>query len=881
MKNNGLLDFYQQILENFDLAKYKRQVTRINVLEPVFSKYSNQDLRDKTVQLKTLLMSETRATSNVVEEAFALVREASKRVLGLRHFDVQIIGGLVINDDKIAEMKTGEGKTLASILPAFLNALYGKGVHIITVNEYLAQRDSQYTGQLHNFLGLSVGLVTETMSSVEKKKNYYCDITYVTNSELGFDYLRDNLVQNAEGVVQRSLFYCVIDEIDSVLIDDASTPLIIAGSPTSLDDGLTEKYIKSTRVANILKRDKHYKTEEKTKSVLFSDAGISMCETCLGIERSEMYSLPDPFWFIILNAIKAKEFYRRNRNYIIDANLEIVILDEFTGRALEGRRWSEGMQQAMESKERLTISGLTPPQASISYQNLFLLYERLSGMSGTAATEKQEFSTIYDLPVVVIPTNKPGRRIDFSDSVYTKQLYKWQGVINECRDMYRVGRPVLIGTKTITASERVADFLKSQNIPYQLLNARPENSRRESEIIAQAGCESTVTIATNMAGRGTDIILGGNSQYFASTTIATFVENINFSNASMNSALRNYHQEYVRSLQSSNEKKLDLNLRRLRKFYNLVLYKKSLLTQKNRKTVLRLGGLHVIGTERHESRRIDNQLRGRAGRQGEPGSSRFFTSLDDDLLRQFGSEALQNFYSRLGVPEDIPLQSNTLTTQLDQAQQKVENSFFDARKRLFDYDQVLNSQRNCVYSERTRQVQSPDLPNLVRTSLKLTIDDLFKCTLLSKFFTSKSGNGISNLSKQEIREIFYEILEIPLMPYPFSDNSMTEQISKVSIELKSLSNTSLFLAYANSSRPIPLFVNKIASNVTLRELDTVWSNHLQRMSALKELTQWSAYGRRNPLTEYKRLSFYYFLQMINIFQQKVLQAVPVLFESIV
>jgi preprotein translocase subunit SecA len=494
-------------------------VARINALESEFSAYTNFELQSKTTELKTRLLKQGKS-SLLIEEAFALARESSKRVLGLRHFDVQLLGGLVINEDKIAEMKTGEGKTLVSILPAFFNALYEQGVQIITVNEYLAARDSQFTAPVHRLLGLNVGLVTESMGPLEKQASYNCDITYVTNSELGFDYLRDNLVQTPGAIVQRSLFYCIIDEIDSILIDDASTPLIISGITRQPDNELKKRYRRATHLANFLDRNKHYTAEERTKSILFTDEGISVVENCLETDTDELYMTANPFWFLLLNAIKAKEFYALNRNYLIDpSSYKIVILDEFTGRALQGRRWSDGLQEAIEAKENLNIDGGTPPLASISYQNLFLLYNRLSGMSGTAQTEKQEFKTIYNLATVTIPTNKPSNRTDYPDFVYIRQVYKWKAVISDCKDMHFLRRPLLVGTKTITTSERIANLLLQINVPYQLLNARPKNFVRESKIIAQAGCKGIVTIATNMAGRGTDIALGGNPQYFATAEI--------------------------------------------------------------------------------------------------------------------------------------------------------------------------------------------------------------------------------------------------------------------------------------------------------------------------------------------------------------------------
>ena len=488
------------------ISKYDPQIRQINLIGESLKKLTDEDLRKKADVLKQRARNDEPVDS-LVNESFALVREASDRVLGLRHFNVQLIGGLVLNEGKIAEMKTGEGKTIVALLPTFLNALYGKGAHVITVNDYLARRDSEFVGQVHRFLGLSVGLIQENMTPEERKANYLCDIVYVTNNELGFDYLRDNMAFTPEEMVQRPFFYCVIDEVDSILIDEARTPLIISGP----SEAPTEKYFQTAKIATSLKREIHYLVDEKTQNVTLTNEGILFCEQVLGI--IDLYNPSEPWISYILNSVKAKELFEKNKNYIINENKEITIVDEFTGRTMVGRRWSDGLHQAVEAKENVPIQDENQTLASITYQNLFLLYKKLSGMTGTAKTEEGEFDKIYNLNVVQIPTNTPIKRKDFSDLIYKNQYIKWRAIAQECLEMYNLGRPVLIGTTTIEKSELLAALLTEYQVPYRLLNARPENVESESEIVAQAGCKSAVTIATNMAGRGTDIVLGGNPKF--------------------------------------------------------------------------------------------------------------------------------------------------------------------------------------------------------------------------------------------------------------------------------------------------------------------------------------------------------------------------------
>ena len=644
------------------LTKYDQLVNQINALEKEFNNLTDTQLRDYTTQLKVDLCNGVKSNDQITTEAFALVREATMRVLGLRHFDVQLVGGLILNEGKIAEMKTGEGKTLVALLPTFLNALYGEGVHVVTVNDYLARRDAESVGQVHTFLGLSVGLIQEDMEFEERKKNYACDVIYVTNNELGFDYLRDNMAFTVDEIVQRPFFYCVVDEVDAILIDEARTPLIISG-PSKAP---TQKYLRTTKLVDTLRKDIHYSVDEKNQNATLLEEGLAFCEQALG--TSDLYNVEDPWIPYILNSVKAKELFVRNTHYIANEENEIIIVDEFTGRTMIGRRWSDGLHQAVEAKEGLPIQDESQTLASITYQNLFLLYSKLSGMTGTAKTEEVEFEKIYNLQVIPVPTNRSIQRKDFPDLIYKNQYLKWQAIANECLEMYNLGRPVLVGTTTIEKSELLAALLTEYQLPYRLLNARPENIESESEIIAQAGCKNAITIATNMAGRGTDIVLGGNPKsrtlsrfqkfisYSKSLTVADQVDLSSDELSTLSKLFKDiqfpdYIYTYAQALEyleSNSDLPVQLSEELKSNYLRLSESDKNIAVA-DRSTVQNLGGLHVIGTERHESRRIDNQLRGRSGRQGDPGSSRFFLSLEDKLLRIFGGDKISGLMQNMGV----------------------------------------------------------------------------------------------------------------------------------------------------------------------------------------------------------------------------------------
>jgi preprotein translocase subunit SecA len=838
------------------LSKYNSQLRQINSLGETFKKYTDSELREKTTELKQRLVNDPSNKESVTNEAFALVREASDRVLGLRHFDVQIIGGLVLDEGKIAEMKTGEGKTLVALLPTFFNALYGKGTHVITVNDYLARRDSEDVGQVHSFLGLSVGLIQENMTPEERKINYDCDVVYVTNNELGFDYLRDNMAYNVGELVQRPFFYCVIDEVDSILIDEARTPLIISGASKAP----TEKYSQTAKLSATLKRDIHYDVDEKQQNVALTDEGVSFCEQALGIV--DLYSPNEPWISYVLNSIKAKELFQRNKNYIINEEGEVIIVDEFTGRTMAGRRWSDGLHQAVEAKENVSIQDESQTLASISYQNLFLLYTKLSGMTGTAKTEEGEFEKIYNLNVVQVPTNRTIQRKDFSDLIYKNQYIKWRAIAQECLEMYNIGRPVLIGTTTIEKSELLAALLSEYQIPYRLLNARPENVESESEIVAQAGCKKAVTIATNMAGRGTDILLGGNPTFLTNTVIKDIFETgkINDSTLKVPSfdlvKFSDKYQTLLKQPLSELDKVDDPEVLEYISFYKNVLDQKKLSAKKEGEDIKKFGGLHVIGTERHESRRIDNQLRGRAGRQGDPGSSRFFLCLEDKLLRIFGGDQILNVMQNIGFDDSTPIQSPILNNSLESAQKKVEAFYYDTRKQLFEYDQALNMQRNCVYTERRRMFEQQNLRDWLIEYAETSLDDLY--TRLNTFKDEKTISYLT-LKLQNLLGVPFQLklsdTETNLTTYL----SFFQQQIEITYDLKELEMECIEKG----------LLREIEKSFILQQIDYSWMEHLQKITFLRDSIRWRAYGQKDPLTEYKKEAFNYFLIMLARIRHRV------------
>ena len=841
---------------------YLQTVNKINKLEESISKLTDGDLQEKTKYFIDKISS-GQNSENLLPEVFAVAREASKRTLGLRHFDVQIIGGLILNEGKIAEMKTGEGKTLVAVLPAYLNALTGKGVHIVTVNDYLANRDASYVGQIHRFLGLSVGLIQQNMTQQDRKLNYLKDITYVTNSELGFDYLRDNMATQLGDIVQRPFYFSILDEVDSILIDEARTPLIISGSGETPD----KKYTIADEIARVLTRNLHYEVDEKARNIILTEEGVIKVEESLNTK--DLYDLEDPWAPYIFNSVKAKELFIKDIHYIVRDG-EIFIVDEYTGRIMIGRRWSDGLHQAIEAKEKVSIQNETQTLASITYQNFFLLYPKLSGMTGTAKTEELELDKIYGLEVNCVPTHRKMVRKDFSDLVYKNQYTKWKSIADECLDFYTLGRPVLIGTTSVEKSELLSSLLKEYGVPHNLLNAKPENLKREAEIIAQAGRKGAVTIATNMAGRGTDILLGGNAEYMAKTMLKCFVNSIFFGielEKTLDSEfhdLCNFLSSRIKSSmvsESELENILSIACEKvftdnslvivLRAMYFILLEKYQKNISQERSEVLNLGGLHVIGTERHESRRIDNQLRGRSGRQGDPGSSRFFLSLEDNLLRIFGGDRIVKLMDSLKVDDEIPIESSLLNKSLESAQKKVEVYYYDARKQLFDYDEVLNYQRQAIYSERRRILESSNLRDWVLQYAETTILDYLN------LYLEKSDFSINEKNK-----LLIKVESLLGLPYAIDRKAFSNYSFE---EMKEALFKQIRLAYDLKESQIDLIENglmrELERSFLLQKIDSAWKEHLQQINTLRENIGWRGYGQKDPLIEYKNEAYNLFVSM--------------------
>jgi preprotein translocase subunit SecA len=858
--------------KNSITKKYQNLVNQINNFEDKFQTLTDNELRVESFKLKKRYQ-ESKNLNSLIGESFALTREASLRTLGLRHFDVQLIGGLVLNNQKIAEMKTGEGKTLVATLSASLNALTGKGVHIITINDYLASRDHASMGQIYSLLGLSTGLIQDDMSKFERKKNYNTDITYVTNYEVTFDFLRDNMALNLNDVTLRPFNYCIIDEVDSVLIDEAQTPLILSDKLETPVD----KYIIAAEITDYLKPKVHYTVDEKNKSIILTDKGSQQIEKILEIQ--DLYDPRDPWIPYVINAIKAYSLFINNVHYITQNN-RIVIVDEFTGRIMPDRRWGDGLHQAIEAKEKLPIRQKSETQAEITYQNFFLLYPKLSGMTGTGKTAEIEFEKIYKLSVDEIPTAKPTLRKDLADLVYKDQFLKWNAISKICNKVSSTGQPILIGTTTIEKSEMLAELLNEYKLPYQLLNAKPENVRRESEIVAQAGKKGSITIATNMAGRGTDIILGGNITFNVQKElydILTFSrnymisKNVNVFKSSLKTQLKCNSQKFLSVLFSILADPLFLKLsdieilRALKENDKIsvpnISYQCSikflideLKTHYNKyqkqenQIVKNLGGLFIVGTERNDSRRVDNQLRGRCGRQGDPGTSRFFLSLDDNLLRLFGGSKIQTFLESQML-DDSPLESKILTKSLDSAQQKVEERAYQQRKNLFDYDEVLNKQRKVIYLERTGILNKQSLQTNI-----IAYGEQMITNILLKMRTEKS-------STKEIISLFEGLFGKNLIVNSNNDPLVFQQY---------LFNE-FWLAYQAKINELNIHGDGICEGmertVSLVNIDTIWREHLQEMSLLREAVGWRGYGQQNPLYEYKKDALAFFSKQAEIFRQ--------------
>jgi preprotein translocase subunit SecA len=848
--------------------KYKTLISEINALESYVKTLTDSELRNKTIHLKKQYQEE-RNLNALIAESFAITREASSRTLGLRHFDVQLIGGLVLNSGKIAEMRTGEGKTLVATLPAYLNALTTKGVHIVTVNEYLANRDQTSMGQIYRFLGLNTGLIQEKMMTSERRQNYDADITYVTNNELGFDYLRDNMALNIRDVVLRPFNYCIVDEVDSVLIDEAQTPLIIANSvKTSID-----KYIIASEITDYLEVNTHFEIDEKNKNVILTNQGALQIEEILGIQ--DLYNPRDPWIPYVINAIRASSLFFRDVHYILQNN-QIVIVDEFTGRIMPDRRWSDGLHQAVEAKEGVPIRQTTETTASITYQNFFLVYPKLSGMTGTAKTAEVEFDKIYNLPVEEIPTARPNLRRDLPDRIYKDEFSKWNAIAKECKSISKVEQPILIGTTTVEKSEMLGQLLNEYQLPYQLLNARPENVRRESEIVAQAGKKGSITIATNMAGRGTDIILGGNIQFKVRKDLYNILVSYKYQKKQnksngifpLSKKLIGTSQRFLSVLNTliNDDKFLNLSDVEILKILNeselvripkisyqcsikflineLINFEKK--TQKLENTIVKnLGGLYIIGTERNDSRRIDNQLRGRCARQGDPGTSRFFLSIEDKLIRLFGDSKLENVL-KSQLLDDLPLESKLVTKILDSAQKRIEERNYELRKNLFDYDDILNKQRNVVYYERRKILESESVRAKILAYGEQVISEIVEELQEKTFIPSQIIFRLENLLgtnlllnlQSKFNFDFNNFDPLELQMYLFQEFWISYEAKVVELEIQHLG-----------------LIREFERTLILIYMDREWKEHLQKMSLLRDAVGWRKYGQRDPLSEYKEEAY--------------------------
>ena len=838
-----------------ELKKIEPIVDKIEEIEKTLASLSDDELREKTNEFKQRLQK-GETLEDILPEAYAVVAEASSRVLGMRHFRVQLIGGIVLHQGRIAEMKTGEGKTLVATLPIYLNALEGKGVHLITVNDYLAKRDSVWMGKLYKFLGLSVGLVVSGMNHEQKKKAYAADITYGTNNEFGFDYLRDNMAMSKNDMVQRDLNYAIVDEIDSILIDEARTPLIISGMVDRKSDlyERANKFAKNLKAKVIVENNDRifddddnkydYIVDLKAKTVALTETGTKKAEEFFGIEDlSDISNLAISHH--INQAIRAYGIMKKDTDYIVRDG-QVLIVDEFTGRIMQGRRYSDGLHQAIEAKENVKIASESQTLATITFQNYFRLYHKLAGMTGTAKTEEDEFKGIYKLDIVEIPTNKEVIRKDLHDVIYKTQKAKYNAIVEDVKESYEKGQPVLVGTVSIDKSEIISNLLKKQNIPHQVLNAK--HHEKEAEIVAQAGKYKAVTIATNMAGRGTDIKLGGNLEYivkeelakkgYTSEVIEMAVTPIAYDNEEVKKA-----KEAIKEIEEKYEPELE--------------------DEKNK--VIEAGGLKIIGSERHESRRIDNQLRGRAGRQGDPGSSKFYISLEDDLMKLFGSDKMMTIVDALGLPEDMPIEQKMLTNTIESAQKKVEGRNFTIRKNVLEYDDVMNKQREIIYAQRKEVLNTDDISKIVmqlaRPKVKSIVDTYVSHadnidaidfttmnTMLSSLFAKEniiSKEDIEILDNENVENILMEKIE-----------KIYEDKHKEAKELKSEE-----------------ILNNIERFLILNTVNEKWMDHIDAISQLKEGIGLRAYGQTNPIEAYKIECFNMFEDLVSSIQEDATKAV--------
>ena len=835
---SGLLKKIFGTKNDREIKALTKEVEKINALESEYEKLSDEDLKNKTNIFKERLKN-GETLDDILVEAFATVREASKRVLGLRHYDVQLIGGIVLHQGKITEMKTGEGKTLVATCPVYLNALAGHGVHVITVNDYLAKRDRDQMSRLYGFLGLSSGVILNGLPTEQRKKSYNSDITYGTNSEFGFDYLRDNMVSSLDQKVQRELNFCIVDEVDSILIDEARTPLIISGAAEDKIKwyqisfqvvSMLNRSYETEKIKNIKEKKAmnipdekwgDYEVDEKSRVIVFTEKGVKRVEQILKIDNLYAPEYVELTHFLN-QALKAKELFKRDRDYLVRDNGEVVIIDEFTGRAMEGRRYSDGLHQAIEAKEGVKIASENQTLATITLQNYFRMYKKLSGMTGTAETEATEFMHTYGLEVIVIPTNLPVIRKDDADLVYKTKKEKINSIIDRIQGLYEKGQPVLVGTISIKSSEELSELLKKRKIPHNVLNAKYH--AKEAEIVAQAGRYKAVTIATNMAGRGTDIMLGGNPEFMALAEVG-----------------------------SRDDEK-----------FPEVLAKYQEQCREEKEKVLALGGLFILGTERHESRRIDNQLRGRSGRQGDPGESEFYLSLEDDLMRLFGSERVMVWMDRLKLPEGEPITHRMINSAIEKAQKKIEARNFGIRKNLLEFDDVMNKQRTTIYANRNKVLEIDNLKDTIMEMLHKNISEKVYEKFAPEMREDWDIDGLNEYLKD-----FYVYEEVDDKAYLRSTKE--EYIERI--------YNALVEQYNNKEAELGSdLMRKLEKHILFDVVDNRWRGHLKSLDALRESIYLRAYGQRDPVTEYKLISSQIFEEMIATIQE---QATSFLFKVVV
>ena len=818
----ALLDKILRAGEGRAVRNLEKIAAEVNAWEPAISAMSDLDLQFLTANFKVRLAAGDDLDS-LLPEAFAVVREAAKRTLGQRHYDVQIMGGAALHLGNIAEMRTGEGKTLVSTLPAYLNALTGKGVHIVTTNDYLAERDSEWMGRIHRFLGLKVGVILSNMSPAERREAYAADITYGTNNEFGFDYLRDNMAWSLEDCVQREHNFAIVDEVDSILIDEARTPLIISGPA----DKPTKWYVEFATIAEKLQRDVHYEIDEKKRNLSITEEGVTKVEEILGI--GNLYIAENtPMIGYLNNAVRAKELFKRDKDYVV-MNGELLIVDEHTGRVLSGRRYSEGLHQALEAKERIEIKDENQTLATITLQNYFRLYEKLSGMTGTAMTEAAEFMQIYNLGVIPIPTNKVSQRVDQPDLIYKTEIGKFAAVTADIVEKHRKGQPVLIGTVSVEKSEELSAFLTRNGVKHEVLNAKQHE--REAAIIARAGVKGAVTVATNMAGRGTDIMLGGNPEFMADFEL---------------------QRRGISPVDQPGEYEAA---------WGPEIAKQKEAVKKEHEEVTALGGLYVLGTERHESRRIDNQLRGRSGRQGDPGESRFYLSLQDDLMRRFNSGLVERVMSASGLPDDQPLESKMVSNAIRSAQTQVESLNFEMRKNVLKYDDVMNRQREVIYSERREVLEGADISAQVATFMEDTV---------TAYVTSATASGFP---ENWDLETLWQALKL-LYPISFTIEEVAAEVGGIAGLDSEFLLTKILddarAAYAKREETLGVeVVRELERKVLLSVLDRKWREHLYEMDYLQEGIGLRAMAQRDPLVEYQKEGYELFSAMMDAIKEEL------------